>query len=961
MTQMPEGSIRRVWSAVRHPLAVVAAYTALFTWLHARPLVEDAYLAGTDLYDYYLPIFLSPITMWSTFELSGLPALADSQNAAFYPLNLLFGRVLTSWTGYVVSAYVLAASVAYAYVYNRTRSVLAAAVAGLAYGLSEAMLERLEHLTIVHTIAWLPLIALAIDRLNARWHAGWVAVGAFAVGNCLLAGHTQPAIYIIYVCGLYALCAGVVARARLEYYAATFTLFAAGGLLAAVSAVPLYEASREAVRQTVSFGQFVSHSNTPAQMLSFFVPAIAHEGREAPTYVGLGIVVFALVALRDWRRQWPVAFWSLVAVVSLLAGAGESTPVAEVLHDVPLYDRFRVIARHLVLAAFAFAVLAGFGIAAVQARASSFRLVAGASAIVLAGLLLTVAAIRWNPDAIRLAVPAEIGWTSRIPGNTLGAQLIIGAATFLVCVAFARARTRVAGFALAALVLVDLTNAQPYSVRWSGLQAPVVPANAVDPSVHATALREMLEPEQQRLLAPAGVTIDPVVPGAFARLWRVPVAGAYGAIQTQRYAELAAMGTTGAVDHRVLADDDTALDLLAVRYLVMDRDEFGGSASFRKRDIDWATTRLDVPVGPEECGQQHPRTSTYALPPHVAVKQVALVAALRCSESVIQGTEVGTLSIVGANGERHDLPLRAGIETAEMTLAMPAIRHRARHQPAAVFESHDEGDGYFTRVELPHAVAGARLEVRLHGTPGWLQIHRITALDEAGRSAPVGRPDVFLLDDTRWRLARTFFTSRTSDRGRDHDDHDEREIVVLENRRARPRAWLASEVVALSERDMSMAIHHSLLPDGRRFDPAGMALVDAGDEPAAAYGADGAIVRTQSVEPGRIRVMVSSNAGGFLVLSESYYPGWRARVGDRRIAVRRTNLSLQGVSVPPGQHVVTFEFVSLTLRAGAAVSVLTLLGLAVLAGRGWRQRAAGAQSGGLQLDRQTISPTSAAT
>ena len=949
----------RAWRAARHPLAVVAAYTALFTWLYARPLVEDAYLAGTDLFDYYLPIFLSPITMWSTFELAGLPALADSQNAAFYPLNLLFGHLFTSWTAYIVSAYVLTASLTYAYIYNRTRSRLAAAVGGLAYGMSEAMLERLDHLTIVHTIAWLPLIALAIDRLEARWHARWVAIGAFAVGSCLLAGHTQPAIYVIYVCALYALCGGIASRARPDYYAAVFGIFAAGALLAAISALPLYEASREAVRQTVSFGQFVSHSNTPAQMLSFFMPAIEHEGREAPTYVGLAIVVFALVALRDWRRHWPVAFWSLVAAVSLLAGAGESTPVAQWLHDVPLYDRFRVVARHLVLAAFALAVLAAFGIATVQARALSRRVAVSATAV-FAAVLLTAAAILAGSDAIPLAPPAETGWTSRIPGGAVAAQLTVAAATVLICIACARTRQRVAGVALVALVFVDLATAQPYALRWSGLQAPVVPADAVNPSVHAKALREMLEPDQQRLLAPAGVTVDPVVPGAFARLWRVPVAGAYGAIQTQRYAELAAMGTTGAVDHRVLADHDTALDLLAIRYLVMDRDEFGGSSAFRKRDIEWAGTRLDVPVGPEECGQQHPRTSTYALPPHVAVKRLALVAALRCSEGVVQGTEIGTLSIVAANGERHDTPLRAGIEIAEFSLALPAIRQRARHQPADVFESHDGGHGYFTRIDLPRPVEEARLEIRLHGTPGWLQIHRITALDDTGTSAPVGRPDVFLLDGNRWRLARTFFTSPTSDRERDEDSPDEREIVVLENRRARPRAWLASEVVPLGERDMTLAIHHSLLPDGRLFDPAAMALVDQGDMPAATYRSEGAIVRTQSVEPGRIRVMVSSNAGGFLVLSESYYPGWRAQTGGRELPVHRTDLSLQGVTLPPGEHIVIFEFDSRTLGAGAAASAIALTGLIVLAGWSWRRRA-DPQAAGLQLDRQTISPTSRVT
>ena len=953
------GSIRRVWSAGRHPLAVVAAYTSLFTFLYARPLVEGAYLAGTDLYDYYLPIFLSPITMWSTFELAGLPALGDSQNAAFYPLNLLFGHVLSSWTGYIVSAYVLAASFTYAYVHNRTKSSLAAAVAGLAYGMSEAMLERLDHLTIVHTIAWLPLIALALDRLEGRWHGRWVAIGAFAVGNCLLAGHTQPAIYIVYACGLYALCGGVAARARLDYYAATFALFAAGGLLAAVSAVPLYEASREAVRQTVSFGQFVSHSNTPAQMLSFFVPAIDHEGREAPTYVGLAVVVFALVSLRDWRRQWPIAFWSIVAVVSLLAGAGESTPVAAWLHDVPLYDRFRVVARHLVLAAFALAVLAGFGLAAVRARAASIRTVAAAGGVVVAGLVLTVIAIRWSPDAIALAAPSETGWSSWLPGNTVGAQLVIGIATFVICAAYARTRTRLASAALVLLVLVDLTSAQPYAVRWSGLQAPVVQSEAVEPSIHARALRDLLQPEQQRLLAPAGVTVDPVVPGAFARLWRVPVAGAYGAIQTQRYSELAAMGTTGAIDARVLAHHDAALDLLAVRYLVMDRDEFGSSTTFRRHDIDWAAARLEVSVGPEECGQQHQRTSTYALPQHVAVKHLALVTALRCSEGVVQGTEIGTVSIVGSNGKRHDAPLRAGIETGEMSLAIPDIRRRARHRPADVFESHDGGDSYLTRIDLPRAVSGARLEIRLHDTPGWLQIDRITVLDDAGTSTPVGHPDVFLLDTNRWRLARSFFTSRTSDRQRDEDSPREREILVMENRRARPRAWLASEVVPLTERAMTMAVHHSLLPDGRTFDPAAMALVDVGDESAATYGADGAVVRTQSVESGRIRVMVSSDGGGFLVLSESYYPGWRATIGGRELPVRRTNLSLQGVTVPPGQHVVTFEFDSLTLRAGAAASVVTLLALVVLAISSWRRRTADVEAATLPLGSQTISPTSA--
>jgi hypothetical protein len=390
------------------------------------------------------------------------------------------------------------------------------------------------------------------------------------------------------------------------------------------------------------------------------------------------------------------------------------------------------------------------------------------------------------------------------------------------------------------------------------------------------------------------------------------------------------MGTTGAIDYRLLTDDDTALDVLAIRYLVMDGSQLDRPEKFTKRNVDWASSRLDVPVGPEECGQRHPRTATFALPPQMTVTRVALVSALRCSEDVVQGSEVATLSIVGAGGARHDVRLRAGLEVAEATLVAPEHLGRSRHQPAEVFESSDEGSSYFTAIDLPRPVTGARIEVRLHGTAGWLQLQRISAVDGSGAAIPIGRLDFLLANPDRWRIAGRFDTSRISDRAADEEAPGEQEIVVFENRRARPRAWLAREVVPLTEAQLNIAVHHSVLPDGRRFDPVAMALVDAGDAGAAAYGDGPAVVRTQTVEPGRIVVRVSSNGGGFLVLSESYYPGWRARIGDRDVPVQRTNLALQGVTVPSGEHVVTFEFDSLTLRAGAAASAIALLGLLAL-------------------------------
>jgi len=82
-------------------------------------------------------------------------------------------------------------------------------------------------------------------------------------------------------------------------------------------------------------------------------------------------------------------------------------------------------------------------------------------------------------------------------------------------------------------------------------------------------------------------------------------------------------------------------------------------------------------------------------------------------------------------------------------------------------------------------------------------------------------------------------------------------------------------------------------------------------------------------EPGRRVFRVRAETGGALALLESYHPGWRARVSGNPVeCVRYANAFLQ-IPVPPGRHLVEFEFRSAGLRSGAAISVLSL---ALLAG-----------------------------
>jgi uncharacterized membrane protein YfhO len=77
--------------------------------------------------------------------------------------------------------------------------------------------------------------------------------------------------------------------------------------------------------------------------------------------------------------------------------------------------------------------------------------------------------------------------------------------------------------------------------------------------------------------------------------------------------------------------------------------------------------------------------------------------------------------------------------------------------------------------------------------------------------------------------------------------------------------------------------------------------------------------------PGSYVLEAQALADSYLVLSEAYYPGWRAEVDGQPVPVLPANHLLQAVRLPPGKHVVTFAYRSRFLGLGFAVAVLAML------------------------------------
>jgi hypothetical protein len=925
-------------SRTLHAAAVLVSFSAIFTWVYWRAVADPVLLAQSDLYEYFLPIFRSPWINWSTFEFSGIPVFADPGEANVYPIHALFAKVFHSWAGFAIAAHVIGAAGMYLYVYSLTRSKTASFLSGLGFGLSEAMVERLAHIAMMHAVAWTPFLFWAVDRVLVTGGRRWIGVGGVIAAMVMLSGHPQPLIYACLAAGVYALAGGIAERKPRRYYLEIAAMFALGGLIAAIKLLPFAESIRYMAREEMSYGQFISRGNAPAQLWSALFPTVLHDGREAPTYVGLLMVVFAIVGAARWRGQWRVLFWVATIGFCVLVTLGDATPIPRLLYDwVPTYNRFRVGSRHLFVACAGVAFLAGLGIDAVQRGRARRALLVSVASVAAA---MVIALIYFHGPHARLEFENRypIQWTSHgVPAlvpNHVWTQVAIALATFAVCVGFALTQRKSVWMPLMVVVLaVDLLNAQPFAVSRRGLDSVFIPVSAAEPSVHARQVGADLAPTHQRFLAIAGTINDVLLPATWARLWRIPIAGGYGPMLLDRYSRLSTMGRNGGVRPHTLALMNQSLNLLAVKYIGVQPRDVESQGTLQIGGGTWEKRELNLPVGRDNCGFLYEKDLSLPLPSDVVVAAVDLIVFIRCSDTVPQGADVATVTLVGPDGPALEHPLRAGVDVADAAMGDRAGAAHTKHRLAAAIEDPDRGNLIRTRVTLrpPAPTRLERLDVHTPALNGWVTIARVTLIDAGGHAVPVTIPGALLEDTRRWRKVRTFSTSRTTDRGRDEDAIGESPYTVYENLKALPRAWLATRMETMSYRDVLATIEYSQTPEGGTFDPATTALFEAGAAPQPAVFSGAAHpVRIDAEDNGYSEMQVTAEGGGVLVFSETNYPGWRAEVDGRNTPIYTVDSSLIGLVLPPGQHHVVFRFAPRMLWLGALASIAALAVVAFL-------------------------------
>jgi uncharacterized membrane protein YfhO len=88
--------------------------------------------------------------------------------------------------------------------------------------------------------------------------------------------------------------------------------------------------------------------------------------------------------------------------------------------------------------------------------------------------------------------------------------------------------------------------------------------------------------------------------------------------------------------------------------------------------------------------------------------------------------------------------------------------------------------------------------------------------------------------------------------------------------------------------------------------------------------AEPAQVKIISETTTEVNIAVQTSTAGYVLLADTFYPGWKASVDNHATPVLRANGAQRAVFVEAGQHQVCFQYAPASIRLGALISVATI-------------------------------------
>ena len=79
-----------------------------------------------------------------------------------------------------------------------------------------------------------------------------------------------------------------------------------------------------------------------------------------------------------------------------------------------------------------------------------------------------------------------------------------------------------------------------------------------------------------------------------------------------------------------------------------------------------------------------------------------------------------------------------------------------------------------------------------------------------------------------------------------------------------------------------------------------------------------------------VSITTNITSNGLLVLSDNYYPGWKAYVDGKETKIYRANYTFRAIILSKGNHIIKFNYQPESLKTGVIISLISLFALVLL-------------------------------
>ena len=422
------------------------------------------------------------IPLWNPNSFSGTPHLANYQSAVFSIVNIGFFLMpfLSWWTIIVILQPLLAGIFTYLFMTTQLKKREDAILSSISFMFCGFITTWMGYATLGYAILFLPLALFFIEKFIEKKKPYFLVLLPLTIPLSFFSGHFQISIYFLGAIISYIIFKSVVCRNLKDAILLACSVFF-GILLSMPQLAPTFELYSQSVREgIIQKIEAIPWVYLPTLLApDYFGNPVTRNAwlghyAEWNGYIGLLGIFFA--ALSFTRKKFPIIFFAILALVSLLLAF--DTPALDLLIvlKIPVLST-SAASRIIVLFSFSAAVLSGFGLEYFLEDFSKgkFRKI-----YLVTGIFLALLLILWILPQFHIGFSGEFSAIAK--SNLKFPTILLVILLFLIaCLHFIKARRKIEVFLFILLILISFEMLR-FSMKW----LPYDPKSLVYPAVPVT-------------------------------------------------------------------------------------------------------------------------------------------------------------------------------------------------------------------------------------------------------------------------------------------------------------------------------------------------------------------------------------------------------------------------------------------------------------------------------------------